>query len=86
MNFTPEKCERCGGSLLNADGHKEFAHSMFNLERICMQCKKKEREHPKYKEALDAVRREESRGNREYEGIGCPPELYPNKNGGNYND
>ncbi len=76
MGFTPEMCERCGGSLVNADGHKEFILSMFNKERVCMHCKKREREHPKYKEALEAVRREENCGNREYEGIGCPPELY----------
>lgn len=75
-NMFPEKCERCGGSLVNADGNKECITSMFNKERICMRCKERERAHPKYREALETERAQVMMGNREYDGIGCPPELY----------
>lgn len=81
----PDKCQRCGGSF-EINGSRIHTTSMFNKEEICMACKEREKTHPKYKEALEADRAEIKKGNYNFEGIGCPPELYPNKNGGNCND
>lgn len=62
--FRKEVCERCGASLKSGR-----ILSMFNLDVICMKCKDKERERPDYRQANDAVREEERKGNRNFEGI-----------------
>lgn len=63
--FTKKFCDRCGKSLANGR-----TMSMFNTDCICMECKKKEREDPRYKRAqmeeLNAVKR----GNYNFQGIG----------------
>ena len=63
--FTQTKCDRCGGSL-----EKGRTMSMFNTECICMECKAKERERADYQEATTAVRDAESKGDRNFPGIG----------------
>lgn len=49
--------------------------SKFNTDVICSKCKELETKHPRYKEACDAVRREEMNGNMNFEGIGKPSDL-----------
>jgi len=53
---------------------------MFNTQQICMGCLLKEQAHPRYEEArrveLAAVRA----GNTNFEGIGLPDSLNPDKN------
>jgi hypothetical protein len=51
--------------------------SMFNLDMICMDCKDKEKKHPRYFEAELADRKAARRGNRQFEGIGLPQDLGP---------
>jgi len=63
--FEQETCDRCGRSLSNGR-----IMSMFNTETICLDCKIKETRREDYKKALDSVRAEEAKGNRDYEGIG----------------
>lgn len=41
-------CDRCGVPTIGT------TMSMFNTQTICMDCKGKERAHPKYKQACDA--------------------------------
>ncbi len=63
--FTQEFCDRCAGSLENGR-----IMSMFNNDCICMKCKDKEKEHPKYKDAQDADHAEIVKGNYNFAGIG----------------
>ena len=63
--FTQEHCDRCGGSL--DDGR---IMSMFNTDCICMDCKRKETEHPDYAKARDAEHAEVCKGNYNFKGIG----------------
>ena len=63
--FTKKKCDRCGGSL---EGGRTM--SMFNTDCICMECKRKEREHPDYRKAVEAEREAVARGDRNFKGIG----------------
>jgi len=70
-HITPgdQPCERCG---------KEYgirASSMFNRQLCCQECIIKEKEHPQFQEAVDAVLTAMKNGNLTYEGIGLPPEL-----------
>ena len=65
--FTVTKCDRCGGSL---EGGRIM--SMFNEDCICMDCSKKERELPEFKQAADAELAEIKRGNYNFKGIGYP--------------
>lgn len=64
------RCPRCGDPL------GAFTMSMFNMENICMPCKAREREHPRYPEAEAADVRAIERGDYNFPGIGCPPDLY----------
>ena len=60
-------CQRC---------HKPtFATimSMFNMDIICMECKDKERNHPRYKEACDAEMA--AKDVKDFPGIGKPHDL-----------
>jgi hypothetical protein len=53
--------------------------SMFNEELICLECKKKEVEHPQYKAAKEAeaaaLRTWHEGGGYNYSGIGKPKDL-----------
>ena len=64
-------CPRCGKNL------RTFVSvmSMFNLERICMPCKRKEKAHPDYEKAAAAERQAVRDGVRNYPGIGKPADL-----------
>jgi hypothetical protein len=62
-------CDRCYKESLAS------IMSKFNNDRICMECKKKEREHPKYKEADEAECAAVRRGERNFPGIGKPADL-----------
>ena len=63
--FDQEVCDRCGESLENGQ-----IMSMFNTQTICMSCKREEERREDYQKALEEVRRQESLGNRDFEGIG----------------
>lgn len=63
--FSQERCNRCGKKL---DGGRIM--SMFNKDCICMECKEKEKNDPRYHKAVEAVRDMEARGYRNFEGIG----------------
>lgn len=63
------KCERCGKETTTT------ICSMFNTEMICMDCKSKERNHPKYAEAREAERQAVLSGNYNFQGIGKPNDL-----------
>lgn len=63
--FTQNTCDRCGGSL---EGGRTM--SMFNTDCICMNCKAEERKRTDYRSAVEAVRQQESIGNRNFAGIG----------------
>ena len=62
-------CERCN--------QKTDLHTMsfFNTQDICMTCVEKEKQHPKYAEAVQADVDEIKKGNMNFEGIGLPSDL-----------
>lgn len=62
--FTQKTCDRCGGSL--EDGR---IMSMLNTDCLCLNCKKKEKQHPQYKEAAEAELAEIRQGNYNYQGL-----------------
>lgn len=62
--FRKKVCDRCGASL-----KRGRILSMFNLDEICMECKDKERERSDHRQVNDAVREEERKSNRNFEGI-----------------
>lgn len=64
-----EKCDRCGKPTAVR------IMSMFNTDMICMDCKDKEKKHPRYFEAELADRNASRQGNRHFEGIGLPTDL-----------
>lgn len=66
---TVEECERCQDEL------HVSTMSKFNTDTICLNCSDREKDHPKYKEAVDADIAACRAGNYNFEGIGCPPEL-----------
>jgi hypothetical protein len=49
--------------------------SMFNSDIICVGCKEKETQHPKYKEALDTENAMVRNGKINFKGIGKPSDL-----------
>lgn len=63
------KCDRCGKDTMS------FTSSMFNTETICMDCEKREKEHPLYEKARRREAEEVRKGNFNFQGIGLPPEL-----------
>lgn len=65
--LTKTKCDRCGGPLTTR------IMSMYNLDVICGECKRKEQERPDYAKARDTEMEEVKRGNRNFAGIGFPP-------------
>ena len=65
--FSKKTCDRCGGSL--AAGRMM---SMFNTDTLCMDCIRKERQNPKYREAQEAEHQAVEKGDYNYPGIGYP--------------
>lgn len=63
--FQKTHCDRCGKPL---NGIRIM--SMFNTQTICMDCKKKETEHPDYAKARDAENEAVKNGDRNFKGIG----------------
>lgn len=64
--FKKTHCDRCGKSL---NGGLRIM-SMFNTDCICVECKKKERENPRYEQACQADMQEIKKGNYNFKGIG----------------
>lgn len=62
-------CQRCGAR------DDATVVSYFNTQTICLDCATKERAHPKFIEARDAECAAVERGDLNFPGIGCPPEL-----------
>jgi len=62
--FTKKTCDRCGAPLTVR------IMSMFNEDVICMDCKKKERQRPDYRRAVEADNEAIRNGNRNFKGIG----------------
>ena len=58
-------CDRCGKSLENG-----YTMSMFNTDTICFDCKMKEKNDPRYKQACDAEADACRHGNFNFKGIG----------------
>jgi hypothetical protein len=52
-----------------------FTTSIFNVDKICIECDDKERLHPKYKEARAAEEAAVRRGDMNFRGIGKPADL-----------
>ena len=69
MSIGVQKCQRC-----YQDCYATMM-SMFNTDIICMDCKKKEREHPRYKQAVDAECEQIKQGNYNFTGVGVPGDL-----------
>lgn len=63
--FTQKTCDRCGGLL-----DKGRTMSRFNEDCICMDCAEKEREHPRYKQAVEAEMEAVRNGDYNFKGIG----------------
>lgn len=63
--FKKKFCDRCGKPLTNGR-----TMSMFNTDCICMECKKNEKENPRYKQAVQAELSEVMNGNYNFKGIG----------------
>lgn len=66
-------CDRCGK---DTDSHKM---SWFNKQDLCPSCQQVESNHPRYKEAKEAVLEHERSGDMNWEGIGLPEDLIVKK-------
>lgn len=62
-------CDRCGNET------RTYTMSMFNAQEICMECKKREEQHPDYQRACDAERAACAMGDYNFPGIGLPEDL-----------
>lgn len=62
-------CERCEEKLTAS------VMSMFNTQVICMECKRKEKAHPKYQEACKAECDAVQNKDLNFPGIGLPNDL-----------
>jgi len=60
-----ENCQRC-----QKPTNGVTIMSMFNTQVICMDCKKTEKENPRYAEAVEKDIQEIKKGNYNFEGIG----------------
>lgn len=58
-------CDRCGKPLNGCS-----IMSMFNTDIICMDCKRAEKNDPRYKQAFEADRDACAHGNFNFKGIG----------------
>ncbi len=70
--FTQTNCDRCKKPLTGTR-----IMSKFNKDCICEECLKKEKAHPKYKEASDAELKAVQAGDYDFPGIGLPDDLKP---------
>ena len=61
--LSQKTCSRCGGEI------DVRIMSMFNEDVICMDCSGKEKQHPRYKEAMEAEHAQELGGNCNYPGL-----------------
>lgn len=59
-----ERCKRCGKQT------DATIMSMFNTDIICMECSDRERQDPRYKEAVEADSQAIRQGNYNFPGIG----------------
>lgn len=64
-----QTCDRCRQETLVT------TMSFFNTDTICPECKTKERNHPKFGEALKAENEACRTGNYNFPGIGKPSDL-----------
>ena len=64
-------CDRCGATTLVT------TMSWFSKDIICMDCSKRERQHPQFAEAQTAVHHHEAAGDMNWHGIGVPDDLLP---------
>ncbi len=62
-------CDRCETQV------QSFTFSYFNVDRICIQCQEKERNHPDYEAAKKAELDSIKKGDWNFQGIGRPPDL-----------
>jgi hypothetical protein len=60
-----ENCQRCSKPTNGVT-----IMSMFNTQIICIPCKGKEKENPRYEEAARIEREEIQKGNLNFEGVG----------------
>lgn len=67
-------CDRCGQET------GAFTTSYFNTQTICVErCVPAERAHPDFERARDVELAAVERGDYNFPGIGCPPELLVDK-------
>jgi uncharacterized protein (DUF983 family) len=64
-----EPCPRCG------DAKTYKSCSIFNTQMICLNCIKKEREHPDFERARETEIQAVRRGDYNFPGIGKPSDL-----------
>ncbi len=64
------KCPRCRNESTVS------IMSKFNTEEICIPCKDREEKHPLYAEADQAEVAAVRNGNYNFQGTGCPADLY----------
>jgi hypothetical protein len=67
--FHAPRCDRCGALA------RATTMSYFNTDTICMDCRTRERAHPKFEEARDAEIAACKGGNFNFPGIGLPDDL-----------
>jgi len=58
------KCQRCFTDTVCT------TMSIFNMQTICMDCKKKEEQRPDYQKAVDKENQQVKNGNYNFKGIG----------------
>lgn len=64
-----ELCARCGQAMAAS------IVSRFNTDVICLSCEAKEKQHPGYRDAVNAEEVALRSGNRNFPGIGKPNDL-----------
>ena len=62
-------------SLSYSDHTVDFTTSRFNTDPICLACAEAERRHPDYAKACEAELAAVRAGDRNFPGIGLPPDL-----------
>ncbi len=66
---TKKHCERCGAPLNGG-----FTVSRFSTETICLECSRRERQHPDYDKVVRQEMEEIKKGNYNWPGPGWPGE------------
>lgn len=69
MSLIDGRCDRCLKPV------RALRMSMFDTDMCCQACLTKEKQHPQYKEACDAVHAAEKQGDMNFKGIGKPEDL-----------